>query len=293
MKALEVVQLPPVMALTAGKPEITVGLLDGPVARSLPHLASQHIRALPDVLYGECTRPDSVACMHGTVVASILCAKRGSAAPAICPGCTLLVYPIFVETPPAGNQRLGATPEELAAGLMMCIDAGARILNLSPLTEFSGRGERALVEALDYAARREVIVVAAAGNQATLRASAITHHPWVIPVVAYDLRGRLTPSSTLGSSIGRNGLGAPGEDVPSLGADGHPLTSGGTSVAAAFVTGTVALLWSEFPAASAAQIKRAVTQATTTRRKTVVPPLLNAWAAYQALMTTHIERGIL
>jgi hypothetical protein len=53
--------------------------------------------------------------------------------------------------------------------------------------------------------------------------------------------------------------------------------------AAPFVTGTVALLWSEFPRASAATVRAAVTGARGMRRTTVVPPLLDAWAAYEVL----------
>jgi hypothetical protein len=41
--------------------------------------------------------------------------------------------------------------------------------------------------------------------------------------------------SNLGGSIGRRGLGAPGDGVTSLGTGGEPLTLGGTSVAAPFV----------------------------------------------------------
>jgi hypothetical protein len=138
--------------------------------------------------------------------------------------------------------------------------------------------------ALDQAARRGIIVVAAAGNQGTLGSTAITRHPWVIPVVAYDLQGRPMGQSNLGRSIGRRGLGAPGDGITSLGAGGKPLTLGGTSAAAPIVTGAIALLWSEFPAASAAAVKFAVAQASARRRNTVVPPLLDTWAAYQ-LMT--------
>jgi subtilisin family serine protease len=61
------------------------------------------------------------------------------------------------------------------------------------------------------------------------------------------------------------------------------LTLGGTSVATPFVTGAIALLWSEFPAATAAEVKLAVTQSNGVRRTTVVPPLLDAWAAYQVM----------
>ena len=89
--------------------------------------------------------------------------------------------------------------------------------------------------------------------------------------------------SNLGSSIGRRGLGAPGDRITSLGAQGEPLTLGGTSAAAPFVTGAIALLWSEFPAATATEMKLAATRASMPRRTTVVPPLLDAWAAYQAM----------
>jgi subtilisin family serine protease len=141
-----------------------------------------------------------------------------------------------------------------------------------------------LEQALDQALRRGVIVVAAAGNQGAVGSSAITRHPWVIPVVACDLHGKPISYSNLGSSIGRRGLTAPGEGVTSLGVDGKPRTFGGTSAAAPIVTGAIALLYSAFPKASAAQIKLAVSRAFAPRRS-VVPPLLDAWAAYQTLAT--------
>src|SRR2546427_5475490 len=149
----------------------------------------------------------------------------------------------------------------------------------------SSTGQRELEEALDYAARRGIIVVAAAGNQGVVGSSAITRHPWVIPVVAYDLRGRPIQQSNLGGSIGRRGLGAPGDDVTSLGADGRPITFGGTSVAVPFVTGAIALVWSQIPTVTATEGKFALTQVSTQRRTTIVPPLLDAWAAYQLLLT--------
>ena len=105
----------------------------------------------------------------------------------------------------------------------------------------------------------------------------------MIPVVACDLQGRPISYSNLGSSIGRRGLSAPGDQITSLGTDEKTLTLGGTSVAVPFVTGAIALLWSEFPTATAAEIQLAVTQGNRSRRTTVVPPLLDAWAAYQIM----------
>jgi len=284
MNPLDLVKLPPLMERTRGRPEVVIGLIDGPVAVDHPDFVRENIRETRGKLSGVCTMANSVACRHGTFVAGILCAKRNSPAPAICPNCTLLVRPIFAETTTGNGQMPSATPQELAAAIIHCIVAGARVLNLSAaLAQPSAKGERELEEALDYAARRGVITVAAAGNQGTLGSTAITRHPWVIPVVAYDLRGRPMGQSNLGNSIGRRGLGAPGDAITSLGAEGQPLTLGGTSVAAPFVTGAIALLWSEFPTRTATEVKFAITQASPQRRTMVVPPVLDAWAAYQAI----------
>jgi hypothetical protein len=51
------------------------------------------------------------------------------------------------------------------------------------------------------------------------------------------------------------------------------------------VTGAAALLWSLFSKATAADIRLAITRSSPARRNSVVPPLLNAWGAYQALST--------
>ena len=289
MNPLDMVALTPLMECTSGRREIVIGLIDGPVAVTDPALVGANLREISERRGGTSAHTNSAACLHGTFVAGILCAKRGSLAPAICPNCTLLVRPIFIETTSSGRIP-SATPEALAAAIIETIEAGARVLNLSiSLAQPSMKGARALEEALDYAASRGVISVAAGGNQGTLGSTAITRHPLVLPVVACDLRGRPMRASNLGSSLGRRGLMAPGEDITSLGANGTPLTFSGTSVATPFVTGTIALLWSEFPAASVAEVRYAVTHASAPRRTMVVPPLLDAWGAYN-MMKAHMRR---
>jgi subtilisin family serine protease len=285
MNPLDLVRLKPLMNLTQGRPKVLVGLIDGSVSIKHSELMSENIHEIPGRLSGQCIDAKSVACVHGTFIAGILCGKRTSAAPAICPNCTLLVRPIFAEAT-LGNDRMpSSTPTDLAAAIVECIDAGARILNMSvAIGQPSTKGERELQEALDYATKRGVIAVVASGNQGTLGSTAITRHQWVIPVIACDLQAKPINFSNLGNSIGRRGLSAPGINVTSLGTEGRLLTLGGTSVAAPFVTGAIALLWSEFPTATAAEIKLAITQALGQRRTTVVPPLLDAWAAYQSMM---------
>jgi subtilisin family serine protease len=140
---------------------------------------------------------------------------------------------------------------------------------------------------LEQAARRGVIIVAAAGNQGTLGSSAITRHPWVIPIVGCDRYGQVLAQSNLGASIGRHGLAAPGHKITSLAASGGHATFTGSSAAVPFVSGTIALLWSVFQRASAAQLHLAVT-GSMARRRSVSPPLLDASAAYAALEATKL-----
>ena len=293
MSLLDIVGLAALMERTEGKAEIAVASVDGPVALNHPDLVGASIRELPGNRKASCSIADSVACTHGTFVAGILSARRGSIAPAICPGCTLFLRPIFAEAANGNGQMPSATPEELADAIYASVDAGARVINLSAaLVQPSWKGDRRLQESLDYAARRGVITVAAAGNQGMVGSSTITSHSWVIPVAACNGQGWPLRQSNLGGSIGRRGLSAPGENVTSLGTNGEPRTFGGTSAAAPFVTGAIALLWSEFPGASAIQVKLAVTHAGTRRRTTIAPPILNAWAAYRAMASAHSGRSL-
>jgi subtilisin family serine protease len=281
---LSAVSLTALMERTAGRPEVIVGLIDGSVAATHPDLATESIQILSQASDRAQPQANGAALTHGTFVAGILAARRGTAAPAICPGCTLVVRSIFLQPSAANADAPSASPQELADAVTDCVDAGARILNLSlSLATPSPNREPKLAQALDYAAAHGTLVVAAAGNQGTVGGSAITRHPWVIPVVACDLAGRPLAVSNLGSSIARRGLMAPGDGITSLGANRQPFTSSGTSAATPFVTGALALLLSMLPEANAARAKSAITRAEM-RRASIVPPMLDAWSAYQAML---------
>ena len=286
-------RLGPLMELTSGAHDIRLGLIDGPVASDHPHFAAAKVRGISSAIASACSRASSEACTHGTLVAGVLIGRRDSGAPAICPGCTLLVRPVFLEARTVAGPAPVASMEEVAAAIVETVDAGARVLNLSvALAEPSSRAERGIHEALDYAARHGVIVVAAAGNQGALGSSAITRHPWVIPVIACDLRAMPTADSNLSHSTGRRGLAAPGEGIRSLAPEATLQDFSGTSAAVPFVTGAIGLLWSLFPGATPAQLRYAVVRIGASHRSTVVPPLLNGWGAYQWLSGTkeHIAR---
>jgi subtilisin family serine protease len=278
---LHLVGLSPLMDITTGSAEVVIGLIDGPVALDNPDLTARSIRPLPG--RAAVCSVSSASCIHGTFVAGILTARRTAKAPAICPDCTLLVRPIFANGQRDANSIPTATSSELAAAIAECLAGGARILNVSATVAHAhGNGARRLADALDDAVRKGAIVVAAAGNQGVVGASAVTADRAVIPVVSYSRAGRPLTGSNLGASIARRGLGAPGDAITSLAPGGGTLQSGGTSAAAPFVTGAAALIWSEFPAATGGSIRKALATAAG-RGRGVVPPLLNAWSAYQAM----------
>jgi subtilisin family serine protease len=275
------------MDATQGIPAIAIGLIDGPVALDRSDLADSAIHEIG--ASRQCL--NSVACLHGTFIAVMLSAKRGGDSAGICQQCTLLVRPIFDESGSEDKGPPTANPDELAAAILDCIEAGARVINLSlAVVHPSKKSERLLQTALDYAMHRGVVVVAAAGNQSAVGSTIITRHPWVIPVMACDLQGRPASYSNFGRSIGTRGLAAPGQCIASADTSG-PSDFFGTSIAAPYITGAIALLWSMYPGANSQEVKDSVTQPTA-RRTSVVPPLLNAWKAYQALARKDTGRSM-
>lgn len=286
MDSLALVKLTSLMERSRGRPDVSVGVIDGPVFMQHPDLNHERLREVSARHSSTCATANGAACLHGTFVTGVLAAKRNSAAPAICPDCTILIRPIFTDASVGMERMPSATQLQLATAMVECIDRGARVINLSlAVVGRSSRGDQQLEDALTQTIKHGVLVVAAAGNQGTLGSSILTRHPWVISVVGCDLRGYPIRESNLGRSIGQRGLSAPGDGVTSLGAEGGTLTLGGTSVAVPFVTGAIALLLSEFPSASASDVRLAVGGALAARRASVVPPLLDASAAYEALST--------
>lgn len=282
------VNLGRLMRATSGSAAIVVGIVDGPIDASHPDLRAVRLRSIGRFARGGCLWSSSAACRHGTAVAGILCGRRGSPAPAIVPGCSFVSRPVFREQ--SGRRSWpNAGPGELAEALVETIDAGARVINLSlAVTSGNRREDAALSDALTYASQRGTVIVAASGNEGRIGGRSPLRYPWVIPVVACDERGSVVEASNLGPSIGRTGLRAPGV-VSSTSAGGTYHQVSGTSFAAPFVTGAIALLWSLFPLLTASAIRLAVLRPDAVRRS-IVPPLLDAQASWQFLSSQFRER---
>jgi hypothetical protein len=70
MGPLDVVKLKPLMERTSGRPEIMIGLVDGPVAIHHPDLAGADIREIPGTLSGTCAQAGSAACQQAPLFGS-------------------------------------------------------------------------------------------------------------------------------------------------------------------------------------------------------------------------------
>ena len=100
---------------------------------------------------------------------------------------------------------------------------------------------------------------------------------------AFGQFANISPLSNFGPSIGIGGIMAPGEHIKSASPGGKYIEMSGTSVAAPIITGTIVLLWSIFPNATAADIKYALLSMNSKRHRSIIPPLLDGEAIQKRL----------
>ena len=173
---------------------------------------------------------------HGTAVASII-AARGDLS-SIAPGARLLSVKAFAKRKGAG-QRHGqarATSFDLLKGIDWAVEKGAEILNMS----FAGPRDELLRDVILKTADMGIISVAAAGNRGRRAPPAYpAAYESVIAATATDIKNHLYPQANRGKYID---IAAPGVDIlVASKAKGYELISG-TSMAAAYISGAVALM---------------------------------------------------
>lgn len=289
---LDLINATTLAAHTRGAPGVCIGVIDGPCDLGHPALRGASVRPLGTA--GEappsCRQDHSVACVHGTFVMGVLAGRGGErdggGGAGLSPDCSFRLRPIFGEEGPPGAVP-ETTPQALAQAIVETVRAGAHIINISAgLGSTALRSVPHLREAIDFARNNDALVIAAAGNHGTVGPVPLFDQDWVIPVAACDGTGHPLVQSNLGLSIGRYGLLAPGQNVLGLRPAGGAMRMTGTSVAAPFVTGVAALLKSLYPQASSGTLRRALL-GPPERRRSIIPPLLDAEASWAALRQVH------
>ncbi|WP_377268328.1 type VII secretion-associated serine protease mycosin [Peterkaempfera sp. SMS 1(5)a] len=237
-----------------------VAVLDTGVDPGHPDLTGQVLPGRDMVGLG--ARPgDRVWARHGTGMAAIIAGHghgpgRTAGVLGIAPAARILPVRVILEdADPRRSQARSRPGDTLAAGIRWAVDHGADVINMSlgddSAAAHADPGEYAAVQ---YALRHGVTLVASAGNgrRDGDRSSYPAAYPGVIAVAAVDRGG-----DPAGFSTRRwyTAVAAPGVDVVIADPDRHYYEGWGTSAAAAYVSGVVALLHSARPGLNPAQIR--------------------------------------
>ncbi|MFH1717983.1 MAG: S8 family serine peptidase [Planctomycetota bacterium] len=175
---------------------------------------------------------------HGTHVAGIIAGKGVAMPTGVVPGCKLLPVRVLAAMK-KGGRRVGAgLLDNINAGIKWAVDQGADVINMSLGIRHTGGG-LPHEEVVSYALKMGATIVAASGNDGQEQLYYPGALKGVIAVGAVDDHDEIAPYSTYGRQVS---FVAPGTDIYSAYLDGEYAFSSGTSHAAPFVTGAVAML---------------------------------------------------
>ncbi|ALV49288.1 type VII secretion-associated serine protease mycosin [Streptomyces althioticus] len=240
---------------------VTVAVLDTGVEADHPDLDGNVLQGKDLVGFGA-REGDEAWARHGTAMAGIIAGHghgpgNGDGVLGVAPEAKILPVRVILEDKdPARAKARSTRGNALAEGIRWAADHGADVINLSLGDDSaSAHPEEGEDEAIQYALRKGVVVVASAGNGGEKgdRISYPAAYPGVIAATAVDRYGTRAPFSTRRWYAT---VSAPGVDVIIADPDHKYYEGWGTSAAAAFVSGAVALVKATHPDLTPAQIKR-------------------------------------
>jgi hypothetical protein len=192
---------------------------------------------------------DAAPHAHGTAMAAAILAQ--ATLQGVAPGSRLLAARAFSGS--AGPASASGTTFHILTALDWAAGEGARVFNLS----FAGPQDRMLSRSLAGARAKGIVAVAAAGNGGAKAAPLYPGaDPNVIAVTATDADDKPFTGANQGGYIA---VAAPGVDVLGAEPQGRYAFSSGTSIAAAHVSGIVALLLEKRPELDLESVRKLLT----------------------------------
>ncbi|MCX3289401.1 type VII secretion-associated serine protease mycosin [Streptomyces sp. NEAU-H22] len=239
---------------------VTVAVLDTGVEADHPDLAGNVLPGKDLVRFG--AEPgDRAWARHGTAMAGIIAGHGHGPGNAdgvlgIAPEAKILPVRVILEDGDPSRAKARSTRgNALAEGIRWAADHGADVINLSLGDDSaSAHPEPSEDQAVQYALKKGVVVVASAGNGGE-KGDHISYpaaYPGVIAATAVDRAGTRASFSTRRWYAT---VSAPGVDVVIADPDHKYYEGWGTSAAAAFVSGAAALVKAAHPGLAPAQIK--------------------------------------
>ncbi|MBE9213351.1 PatA/PatG family cyanobactin maturation protease [Plectonema cf. radiosum LEGE 06105] len=223
---------------TSGSPQICIAVLDGLIDFKHSCFLGADLTQLPTLVSGE-ANPNGGMSLHGTHVASIIFGQLGTPVRGIAPQCKGLSIPVFADE---GRQL---SQLDLARAIEQAVNAGAHIINISggQLTD-EGEAEGWLRRSVQLCQEKNVLIIAAAGNDGCACLHVPAALPAVLAVGAMDDQGKPIEFSNWGEIYQNQGILAPGENILGAKPGGGTTRLSGTSFAAPITTGVAALLLS-------------------------------------------------
>jgi subtilisin family serine protease len=218
--------------------KVSLAIIDSEIDILHPDLNGATIKRLDPTGAARAPHP------HGTGIAGAIASQHTLVG--VAPAAHILAIRVFA----AGGNNDDGSLLNILQGLELAISSGVRIVNMS----FTGPRDPRLAHALKVAHDKGIILIAAVGNGGPQSPPLFpAADPHVIGVTATDSNDQLFAGASRGAHVA---IAAPGVDVvvPAPHA-GYQLTSG-TSIAAAHVTGVVALMLERNPNLTPADVRR-------------------------------------
>jgi hypothetical protein len=232
-------RLPDVHRAATGK-NVLIAMIDSEVDQRHPDLAGAVADRLEPI--GQEFKPQP----HGTGMAGAMASHRRLLG--VAPGARILAVNAFG----TDSDSAYGTTEQILKGIDWAIAKGAKVINMS----FAGPRDPLVQLALKKAYEKGIVLVAAAGNAGPNSEPLFpAADPDVIAVTATDVNDALLPQANRGAHIS---VAAPGVDVLVPAPNAQYQITTGTSVAAAEVSGVIALMLERKPNATPDEIRRAL-----------------------------------
>ncbi len=230
---LPIIATPTGWSVTTGSEKVTVAVIDTGVDLNHPDLRGHLLPGLNAV--GRNTTPqDDVG--HGTHVAGVIGAITNNGQGIAGMTWNNSILPIKV----LDHTGAGST-YTVAQGIVWATDNGAKVINLS-LGNYANA--RFLHDAIKYAFDRDVVLIAASGNDNTQQPGYPAAYPEVFAVAATDSRNKKATFSNFGDYID---VAAPGVGIASTYTRNQYAALSGTSMASPHVAALAALIRSANP----------------------------------------------
>ncbi|CCI18837.1 Peptidase S8 and S53, subtilisin, kexin, sedolisin [Microcystis aeruginosa PCC 9807] len=222
---------------TKGASEITVAILDGVVDTDHPCFNGADLTRLSTLVQHQANAGQMST--HGTHIASLIFGQPKTEIEGIAPNCRGLLVPVF------GDDNRKLSQLDLARAIEQAAEKGAKVVNISggALTDM-GEAEDWLIRAVEMCNERNILIVAAAGNDGCECLQVPAALPSVLAVGAVNARGHPLDFSNWGETYQSQGILAPGENILGAKPGGGTVQLSGTSFAAPIVAGVAALLLS-------------------------------------------------